>query len=80
VVGQVTTGGDAEVRVRDAPVRGTFVLPPTELNADYRVRIFTSASATAVRNALASELSSRRTRRSKHATPGWRLPDAHAEL
>jgi PhzF family phenazine biosynthesis protein len=34
----------------------TFVLPPSEPDADYRVRIFTSASATAARSALASEL------------------------
>jgi PhzF family phenazine biosynthesis protein len=34
----------------------TFVLPPTEPDADYRVRIFTSASATAARGSAASEL------------------------
>jgi PhzF family phenazine biosynthesis protein len=34
----------------------TFVLPPTNSDADYRVRIFTSASATAARSASASEL------------------------
>jgi PhzF family phenazine biosynthesis protein len=34
----------------------TFVLPPTHSDADYRVRIFTSASGTAVRDGLASEL------------------------
>jgi PhzF family phenazine biosynthesis protein len=34
----------------------TFVLPPTQPDADYRVRIFTSAAATAARRALASEL------------------------
>jgi PhzF family phenazine biosynthesis protein len=35
----------------------TFVLPPTHPEADYRVRIFTSASATAARRTGASELS-----------------------
>jgi PhzF family phenazine biosynthesis protein len=34
----------------------TFVLPPTEPGADYRVRIFTTASPTAARSGLASEL------------------------
>lgn len=34
----------------------TFVLPATEPAADYRVRIFTSASATVARDASASEL------------------------
>jgi predicted PhzF superfamily epimerase YddE/YHI9 len=34
----------------------TFVLPPSEPGADYRVRIFTSASATAARGGMASEL------------------------
>jgi PhzF family phenazine biosynthesis protein len=34
----------------------TFVLPPTHPDADYRVRIFTSASATAARRSGASEL------------------------
>jgi len=34
----------------------TFVLPPTHPSADYRVRIFTSATPTADRQAIASEL------------------------
>jgi PhzF family phenazine biosynthesis protein len=34
----------------------TFVLPPTHAAADYRVRIFTSASGTVARDGLASEL------------------------
>jgi PhzF family phenazine biosynthesis protein len=34
----------------------TFVLPPSDPVADYRVRIFTSASATEARSTLASEL------------------------
>jgi Phenazine biosynthesis-like protein len=34
----------------------TFVLPPTHPDADYRVRIFTSASATAARRTGAGEL------------------------
>src|SRR5438105_4439131 len=34
----------------------TFVLEPTKLDADYRVRIFTSASATDGCSALAAEL------------------------
>jgi hypothetical protein len=34
----------------------TFVLPPTEPEADHRVRIFTSASETAARQASVSEL------------------------
>jgi PhzF family phenazine biosynthesis protein len=34
----------------------TFVLPPREPGADYRVRIFTSASATAARSTPAAEL------------------------
>jgi PhzF family phenazine biosynthesis protein len=34
----------------------TFVLPPTEPDADYRVRIFTSASETTARTGLSSEL------------------------
>jgi PhzF family phenazine biosynthesis protein len=34
----------------------TFVLPPTRADADYRVRIFTNASATATRGASAAEL------------------------
>jgi PhzF family phenazine biosynthesis protein len=34
----------------------TFVLAPTHADADYRVRIFTSASGTAARRELASEL------------------------
>jgi PhzF family phenazine biosynthesis protein len=34
----------------------TFVLAPTHPDADYRVRIFTSASATAARRRGASEL------------------------
>ena len=34
----------------------TFVLPPSRLDADYRVRIFTSASTTATRSTFASEL------------------------
>jgi PhzF family phenazine biosynthesis protein len=34
----------------------TFVLPPTTADADYRVRIFTNASATAARGASAAEL------------------------
>ena len=34
----------------------TFVLPPTQPEADYRVRIFTAASATAARPGLVSEL------------------------
>ncbi|HMI98515.1 MAG TPA: PhzF family phenazine biosynthesis isomerase [Gaiellaceae bacterium] len=34
----------------------TFVLPPTEPEADYRVRIFTSASETEARTGSASEL------------------------
>jgi PhzF family phenazine biosynthesis protein len=34
----------------------TFVLPPTDPEADYRVRIFTSASETAARQASVSEL------------------------
>jgi PhzF family phenazine biosynthesis protein len=34
----------------------TFVLPPTEPDADYRVRIFTSASATPARGSAGSEL------------------------
>lgn len=34
----------------------TFVLPPTDPEADYRVRIFTTASATAARSSSPSEL------------------------
>jgi PhzF family phenazine biosynthesis protein len=34
----------------------TFVLPPTQSSADYRVRIFTGATPTAARQAIASEL------------------------
>lgn len=34
----------------------TFVLPPSEPEADYRVRIFTAASATAARETMAQEL------------------------
>src|SRR6266508_3095213 len=34
----------------------TFVLPPTRADADYRVRIFTNASATATRGSSAAEL------------------------
>lgn len=34
----------------------TFVLPPTQADADYRVRIFTSASETEARSGLAFEL------------------------
>jgi PhzF family phenazine biosynthesis protein len=35
----------------------TFVLPPSEPDADYRVRIFTSAASTSLRESPASELS-----------------------
>jgi PhzF family phenazine biosynthesis protein len=34
----------------------TFVVPPTEADADYRVRIFTGAAVTVAREGMASEL------------------------